>query len=300
MRHEVTIAQLRLLAEFATESSISGVARSLGLSQPTVSQTVQAIESKLGRTLVSRTPGGSALTDDGRLVVEWGQGLLREADRFHELLENFSSTKQGRLRIAASMTIAEYLVPYWFNTMAQAGIGRDEIELHVANSERVMEMVHARSVDAGFIEGLKLREGLRSQDIGDDRLVVVVSPAHPWADRAEGISIEELLRGQLLLRESGSGTREVFDAAVAAIGAPAPQDVATLGSTSAIKTAVRVGGAAGVISALAVRDEVEIGSMRVVNVRGIEMSRALRMVQARGAVADRRLVLLLSVARAAI
>lgn len=296
MRDEVTVAQLRLLAAFATESSISGVARLLGLSQPTVSQTVRAIESKLGRTLISRTPGGSVLTPEGRMIVEWGQGLLREAERFHELVASTASRPHGRLKIAASMTVAEYLVPHWLMKMAGMGVGRDEIELRVANSERVMSMVHSRGVDAGFVEGLQLRSGLISQKIGDDRLVVVVGSGHAWSAAAE-LSLDEFLAGQLLLRESGSGTREVFEQSVLAAGREIPAGVATLGSTSAIKTAVRAGDGAGVISALAVREELGSGAMREVRVSGLEMRRSLRMVRAHGAPEDPRLALLLQVAR---
>ncbi len=241
MTDRVSIAQMRLLGAFEHHHSIGAVARSLGLSQPTVSQNLSALESRLGVTLVNRGPDGSRLTEQGKTIVTWAQRLLQEADELDALLTGIGHSERARLRVAASMTIAEYLVPHWLHRTASGHprLAHADVELAVANSEHVMELVERRSVDLGFIEGLTLRPGLRSALIGQDRLSVVVDTRHPWALREQPMPVSELLDGHLVVREPGSGTRQVFERAVRGLGYDLPSSITTMGSTSSIKTAVR-------------------------------------------------------------
>lgn len=298
MTEGVTVAQMRLLVAFETHSSLSEVARRLGLSQPTVSANLSKLEARLGMHLVERGSGGSHLTEQGRMVATWARGLIREADDLDALLADRGRRSRRPLRVAASMTIAEYLMPHWLllATTEDAGLVRGDVELMVANSERVMEMVERQTVALGFIEGLTLRRGLHSASVGHDRLTVIVRPEHRWASRSP-ISVDELLAGELVVREPGSGTREVLESALREAKRELPSHTVTLGSTSTIKTAVRAEDAAGVVSRLAVRDELRSGSLVEVDVAGLALTRRLRAVWSGELDRDPRMAGLIAVAR---
>jgi len=297
MSSGVTVAQMRLLSAFETHTSVSAVARELGLSQPTVSENLAKLEARLGMQLVERSATGSVLTERGRMIATWARGLIREADDLDRLLTDLGSGDRGRLRVAASMTIAEYLMPHWLLRGGEDGAPAGDVELLVANSEHVMELVEKRGADLGFIEGLTLRPGLHSASVGRDRLTVVVGPAHRWARRTRPLSAEELAGGPLIVREPGSGTREVLERALTRAGLELPERVVTMGSTSAIKTAVRAGDAAGVVSRLAVLDELRLRSLVQVEVEGLDLERRLRAVWVGDVRRDSRMARLIATAR---
>jgi DNA-binding transcriptional LysR family regulator len=117
---------------------------------------------------------------------------------------------------------------------------------------------------------------MASEVIGRDQLLVVVSPEHPWAQRTDGVSGQELAATEIIIRESGSGTREILEAALEPWGGVRAR--LELGATSAILGAARRGEGPAVLSALAVADDVEAGKLVVVNTTGIDLTRSFRAV----------------------
>ncbi len=113
--------------------------------------------------------------------------------------------------------------------------------------------------------------------VGTDSLVTVVAPSHPWARRT-AVPVEALITTPLVLREVGSGTRDALTAALVDLGYDEPLASLELGSTSAVKAAIATGGSPGVLSDLAVRDDVAAGRLAVVNIRGLRVKRDLRVI----------------------
>jgi DNA-binding transcriptional LysR family regulator len=177
------------------------------------------------------------------------------------------------------MTIAEYLAPRWLAVLArqQAGAPGPDVELVVRNSRDVMDLVLAGEADLGFVEGPGVRHGLRHRTVAHDELVAVVAPDHPWA-RRRSVAVPALLAGGLVVREAGSGTREVFEDALGHAGQRLPEHLPSLGSTAAVKAAVLQGGSVAVLSALAVADDLARGALVRVPVVGLELGRRLRVV----------------------
>ncbi|TGJ94830.1 hypothetical protein DLJ96_17420, partial [Actinotalea fermentans ATCC 43279 = JCM 9966 = DSM 3133] len=196
----------------------------------------------------------------------------------------------ARIRLAASLTIAEYLAPRWLATLAapratggpagpEVPTPAPDVELLVRNSRTVMELVLADEADLGFIESSTMRRGLRSRTLARDELLVVVAPTHPWASRRRRTAtVDELLGGGLVVRERGSGTRETLEKSLLAAGARLPDHLPYLGSTASLKTAVQYGGAVAVLSRLTVADDLARGSLVQVDVPGLDLSRRLRMI----------------------
>lgn len=270
------LGALELLLAVARVGSLSGAARRLGITQPAASSRIRAMEARLGVALVDRSPRGSTLTAEGALVTDWARRVVEAAEAFDAGAQALRGRRDSRLRVAASMTIAEYLMPGWL--IALRGQRPDTaVSLQAGNSALVAQRVLVHEADLGFVEGLTVAEGLDSAVIAQDRLVVAVAPGHPWARRSRGVEVAELASAPLILRERGSGTRQVLDAALAGSGGLAAP-LLELASTTAVKAAALSGAGPCVLSELAVVDELAARRLVEVPVSGAVLGRALRAV----------------------
>lgn len=211
------LGALELLLAVARLGSLGAAARQLGITQPAASSRIRTMEVRLGVALVDRSPRGSTLTAEGALVTDWARAVVDAAEAFDAAAQALRGRRDSRLRVAASMTIAEYLLPGWLVALRAERPGT-AVSLYAENSAAVAERVLAHEADLGFVEGPAVPDGLDSAVIARDRLVVAVAPGHPWARRRGELPPAELAATPLILRERGSGTRQVLDAALAAHG----------------------------------------------------------------------------------
>ena len=270
------IRSLDLLRSVAELGSIRQAAGAHHISQPAASMRLRSLERTLDLNLLDRSTGRARPTATGLAVVQWSEAVL-EAMR-DLLLGTAAVRSEGRdtLRIAASMTVAEYLVPGWLNRLR----GSDPdiaVSLVMGNSGHVAAIMLRGGADIGFVEGPEVPPDLRSRVVSGDDLVVVVAPSHPWARRRRPLSPTELARTPLVLREAGSGTREVFERALTSNGLECTALV-ELASTTAIKASVAAGTGPGVLSRLAVGAEVTDGRLVVVATSDMPLERRIRAV----------------------
>jgi len=270
---------LELLVAVAETGSLGQAAARQGISQPSASARMRTLERRLGVRLLLRSPSGSRLTSAGRVVTDWARTVLEPAYALVEGVAALRGRQHGRLRVTASLTIAEHLMPGWLVTLRDADLSV-HVELNVANSTHVIERLRAGEADLGFIEGQRAPRDLHSRAVARDRLVVVVSPGHAWARKRRPLRPVELATTPLLLREPGSGTRETLEAALAPYGGVA-EPVLELGATAPLRLAATSGTAPAVLSALAAADEIAAG--RLVEVPSeLPLDRVLRAVWPRG------------------
>ncbi|MDQ1549107.1 MAG: hypothetical protein QOD27_765 [Microbacteriaceae bacterium] len=259
--------------------SLGATARRLGLSQQAVSSRLRAMEAVIGLELVSRTRRGSVLTADGRRVAALAGEVLRVAGDLEAGIESLRGVAASSIRIAASFTVADYLLPGWLVALRERQ-RKLHIDLVSLDSDDVIAAVRDGSARLGFIETPRLPDGLHAIQVGVDELVVIVAPGHRWARRTTLLAMDELAATRLVTREPGSGTRQSFEMLVAeripgAVLAPSERE---LRSTSATKAAVASGAAPSVISARAVVDDVALGRLVVVPVAGERMLRPLSAI----------------------
>lgn len=296
---DVSIANLQLLAALEQSGSITRVARRFGLSQPTVSSRLAGLERGLGVAILERGPRGTNLTPAGEAIVSWSARLREEAALFDDLAGTLAELPGRPLRVAASMTIAEYLVPRWVTHPRLTAVAEgSRLELVVRNSADVLRLVLDGHADLGFVEGPEVPGSLVPTVVADDELVVVVGVGHEWFGRADPIGVDELLGTRLVVREVGSGTREVLERALAEHGRHLGDRFPSLGSTAAILTSVRHAGSAAVLSRRVVADDVDRGRLHLVEVRGLRLDRRLRAVRAAARPLRPEARILIEVARA--
>ncbi|WP_218002246.1 LysR family transcriptional regulator [Janibacter corallicola] len=276
------LATLELLVQVAELGSMGAAAERLGMTQPAASRTLARFERRCGLTLLERSPRGSRLTSHGALMVDWSREVLAAAERMSLSAAALRRERSAQLRIAASMTVAEYLVPAWLATFRRVhpDVGLD---LAVLNSDDVVAGVAAGRHDLGLVETTRLPNRVHSMVIGRDELWVVVPPQHAWARRSRRVTLAELARTPLALRESGSGTRRVLEDALAEHGLAAADPAAELSSNAAVRIAAAAGAGPAVLSEHAVRPSVASGELVAVTLAEGPLQRELRAVWIGGA-----------------
>lgn len=218
--------------------SLSQAARALNLSQSAVSQQIQQLESAYGTPLLIRTSQGVRLNDAGEIVYRYVTQLLQTLEASKQTVAQHIQEMPERLTVGASLTIAEFILP---RVLARLGhhSGRPEFTLYMANSHDIKERVVAKDVDLGLIEAPIQQSALAIRPFLADCLNLVVSHDHPLAKR-DRISIDQLRRLPLVIREPGSGTRMVMESALGQV------DISlndlnihfVLGTTQAIKAMI--------------------------------------------------------------
>jgi molybdate transport repressor ModE-like protein len=278
-----TLIDLRHFESVIRNGSISRAAKDLGVTQQAVSYRVRNLERLLGLELVQRSPFGVTATAAGAEILGEVQEVLAASARLAATASALRGhTAATTLSVGASQTIAAYLLPAWVMELrrrqTEAGSATTVVELRTANSEDVIALVRSGAIDLGFIEQPEPPRGLGSIPVGEDRMVVAVSPTHAWSTRT-AVSIDELADVPLAAREAGSGTRAAFESAVLrAVGRPARPPLVSLATEAAIRSAVRSGVAPAVLSELAVRDDARLGRIHTLAVGPQPITRPLRAV----------------------
>lgn len=274
---DLDLRPLALLVRVAELGSLGAAAREGGIAQPNASRSLLRLERQLGVTLLRRSPTGSTLTTEGSLVVQWAREVLDAAERLREGAEALSGARGSQLAVAASMTVAEHLLPGWLAAYRRSHPDVT-VRVEVHNSQQVFDLVREGHVDAGFVESPAVARGLHSLAVDHDQLVVVVAPAHPWGRRRRPLAPAELADTPLIVREHGSGSRQTFETLLAGQDlVPAPPAL-ELSSNAAVRGSVAAGVAPAVLSMLAVEDALRAGTLRAVDVDGLDLTRTLRAV----------------------
>lgn len=272
----LNLNSLRLFLAVATHGGFSRAARVTGVSQPAISKAVQILEAQGGAQLLVRAPTGVVLTEAGRLLLEHARTLFAEERAAEERLEALRGLRHGVLRVGASTTLASYFLPPILGELYRAHPGID-LQLLSANARTVIGAVLEHHVELGLVEGPVHDGRLEVRPWRDDELLVVVAPGHPLT-RKRNVTGAQLMEELLLLREEGAGTRDVTLAALRR-RRWMPRRSFEVNSTEAIKGLVAAGVGWAVLSARAVRDELQVGRLRRIDVPDFALKRTLSWVR---------------------
>ena len=281
----LNLNSLRLFLAVATHGGFSRAARLTGVSQPAISKAVRLLEQQGGAQLLVRAPAGVVLTEAGRLLLEHARALFAE--------ERSADERRRRSAGSATACCASARAPRCPHTSCRrssvscTGPIRGSTSLS-ANARAVLGAVLEHQVELGLVEGPVHDGRLEVRPWREDELLVVAAPGHPLT-RKRGVTGAQLMEELLLLREEGAGTRDVTLAALRR-RRWTPTRSFEVNSTEAIKGLVAAGVGWAVLSARAVRDELQVGRLKRIDVPDFALRRTLSWVRwrARRASARRR------------
>ncbi len=257
----MTLDQLKVFVAVAQRLHVTKAARDLDLTQSAASASIAALEGSVGLRLFDRIGRNIQLTSAGQQFLPEAKEVLARAERAGAMLAELSGLKRGHLRLHASQTIANYWLPPHLHRFHELHPGI-RLELAIGNTSQVAAAVLGSEADLGFVEGEVEAEILARIPVPGDQLVMVVAPSHRFAFTA-ALDAAELARTPWVLRERGSGTRQIFETAVRAHGIePGDLEVALeLPSNEAVRSAVEAGAGATVISHLATDRALRAGTL---------------------------------------
>ncbi|MCW3036161.1 MAG: transcriptional regulator, LysR family [Actinobacteria bacterium] len=273
----MNLDQLQTFLLLARCGSFTRAAAELHLSQPAVSRHIQKLERELGVTLLTRRRGRVELSPAGERVRSYAEEVVGGHVRLLADLAEQPSRLAGELRIVASTTPGEFLVPGLVSAFTTSH-PRVSPRIQIADSTEVVAQLRSRNADVGF-SGVKLPgRDLVHRPIATDEIVLAVPPLHPFASRTS-VELSELAGQPFLTRESGSGTHLSFLALLAEHGLEVPpyRPVMVLSNTAAIVSAVGNGYGIGFVSCLALRGRGPEGPVAV-RIAGLTLTRSLYLV----------------------
>jgi DNA-binding transcriptional LysR family regulator len=268
------LRQLEIFVKVAELKSFSKAAQALRLTQPTISEHIRTLEQELGVRLLDRLGRGAEATRAGQLLLSHATRMLQLQRETLQAMDSFQGRLAGDLHVAASTIPGEYVLP--------ALIGRFKekfpdivVSLLIGDTRAAVDWVIDGRAEVAVVGAKLAHRAIEYRELMPDELVVAVPVVHPWHGKKE-IALADLRAEPMLLREQGSGTRTAFESALAQAG----QDLSTfrvvgeMGSTQAIKQAVKAGVGVSVISRRAVEEECRSGLVWCLKIRDLKVTRA--------------------------
>jgi LysR family transcriptional regulator, transcriptional activator of the cysJI operon len=270
--------RLQVFYTVAKQLSFTKAAEQLFMTQPAVTFQVKQLEEHFNTRLFDRNHGRIALTQAGRLVLEYAERILQLSAEMDARVGELTGSVSGPLLLGASTTIAEFMLPQVLGEF-KGLYPQVQAHLTVANSETIENRVADHTLDLGLIESPSHLTGLHSEICCDDELVLICSPRHALA-KLKQVKPQQLSAEPWVRREEGSGTREFSDQYLRQCGM-VPDDldvVMELGSPEAIKAVVATGIAISIVSRATTAKELKLGMLVAIPLQP-RLIRTLSLVQ---------------------
>jgi len=269
--------RLTTFITLANTKSFTKSAGVLNITQPAVSQHIKFLEEKYEVRLILKQGKGFDLTQEGLILLKYAE----EIDALYRALEmnlKNKSVMARTYRIGASMTIGGYVLPYLLGKHKKLHENID-ILLQVNNTEEILEKLVSGKIDFALIEGLFDKNKFKFKKFKDDELVLAVSKDHAFA-KVNQVDIEDVINGNLILREKGSGTRDIFENSLIELGYDLNdlKGYMEIGSISAIKSLVELNLGYSIISRETIMKELKIGTIKEVAIAGLHINREFNFV----------------------
>ncbi|MEA2102878.1 MAG: LysR family transcriptional regulator [Thermodesulfobacteriota bacterium] len=273
----MNIHQVRIFYTAAQVMSITKTAKKMHLSQPSVSIQIKDLEESLGVKLFDRINRKISLTDAGKVFYSYAQRILNLIDETNIVMKDFGSGDVGSLAIGASNTIANYILPRYLGEFKENN-PRVDISLSILNRQDAIEQCLGGDIDVAFVQEVRDHPDLRSELCMLDELVVVCSPRHRWASMGPlSISTLNSEAEPIIMREEGSGTRDLIEYAAEMIGAQL-NIAMEMGNTEGIKRAVEANLGIAIISKNVIKREIKYKKLVSLEIRDLDTRRRFYIV----------------------
>lgn len=267
--------KLRIFYETAINLNMTKVAKSLYISQPSVSQAIQELEEELGVKVFDRIGKRLSLTYEGEVYFNYVRRILNLYDEGIENIKKINNKEQGRIVIGASTTIGIYMLPDIIKDFVSVNKGI-EISLIIENTKNIEKMILQNKIDFAFVEGKVHSEEIIYKKIWEDELVFIEPYEHEWTNKTF-IKKEDVSKEKFIMREKGSGTREIVESYLKDKGIEY-EVFMELGSTEAIKRSVEAGLGIGCVSNQCIGEEIKSKKISKITFNEEKIKRDLLLV----------------------
>lgn len=273
------LGQLEALVQVAAQRNFSRAAETLGLTQPSVTARIQALERDLGETLFERNGRGVRLTDVGTSFLPHAQRVLRAVQDGRDVIQSMQQLELGMLRLGAAPTVGTYVLPELLKEFRSRHPGI-EVSVATEHSEQIVQMVLSDEVQVGLERTITHPEVV-TVPLYQDEVVLITSPEHPFAKR-ENVTVEEVGQGRLIMFNRGSGYSTLVQNALREAGMLASPTM-ELDNMEATKKMVQEGLGIAILPKVAVEQELRRGELCQIQVDGMTMPRReIAMIYRRG------------------
>ncbi|KYH33431.1 selenium metabolism-associated LysR family transcriptional regulator [Neomoorella mulderi] len=271
----MNLNNLRVFATVAETGNLSETAQRLFLTQPAVTQQIKHLEHVFAIQLLERTNRGVTLTDAGEVLKDYARKIVSLYDELESAMEGLRASVGGQLTVGATSTIGGYAVPCSICIFKEK-FPEAVLKLKVANRQQIINDLKEGRIDIALIEGKDLKGPFVACELAVDQLVIIAPNRKPWTDRTS-ISIEELKKQPFIIREAGSGTRQVIEEALNSIGLDLSHlnIVVELASVDSIKAAVEAGVGISIMSRLALRKELHTRTLLALELEGLSLEQKI-------------------------
>ena len=269
----MTLRHMKILVAVCAENSITKAAERLHIAQPAVSIAVKELEEYYGVKLFDRISRRLYLTDTGRTFLEYAAHIVALFDDMERSIRQWELS--GKLRIGASITIGTHLMPRYVNAFYR-NHPQSSIDVFIGSSDIIEKKILQNDLDFALIEGTVHSDSILCTTYMKDRLAIICSPNDPLY-KEETLTIEHLLSRPLLLREIGSGTRELFDHTLASLEydyTPAWEST----STEALINAAGEGLGVSVLPHMLVQDALKKGAVVELQISDLQLGRGFHII----------------------
>jgi len=260
---------LQVFIEVVEQSNFSRAAESLHMTQPAVSQYIKALEERLDTRLLERTNKYISLNKAGEIVYQHALEISGLYTQMQTLVDDLTEKASGELKIGASYTFGEYRLPKIIAQMKES-YPNIHPSITIGNSKNIAELVNNYQIDIGIIEGHVDYEDLLIDSLVNDSLVLVSAPGHV-------INESKLEEESWIVRETGSGTREVTEKCFKTLGI-SPSKLLEFSSTQLIKSSVEAGLGISLMSEWVIRREVESNHLKINEIKGFPLIREFSFI----------------------
>lgn len=279
---DITMQQIETLIMLMEEGSFSRAARKMSLTQPAITKHIRNLEEALGSKVANRSNMGISLTPEGQVFYEYAKKILKLRNEAKERIQRIGQCSGGTIHMGASTIPATYILPAVLSTFCKEHPDI-RVFMRTSDSEETLSMVLNNQAEIGFVGKDSGNRKIISEPLWKDRLVLTVSPDHPFS-RAARITFDMLREEPLIIREKGSATRDILENFLRdekGTGLSHFNIVCELGSSEAVKEAVLAGLGVSFISIHAVRRELQEKKLFEAVVDGCRIERNLYLIYRR-------------------
>lgn len=270
--------KLKVFCTVAETKSFSKTSEIIHLTQPAVSLQIQALEELYETKLFDRSSTSINLTQSGEILYKYAKEILALYAELGKDVGKITGLIKGSIVIGTSTTIGNYILPSLIIDFKK-NHPKIKINVFIKNTKLIIDLLNSGVIDIGLVEGETSRQKIKVESFISDELVLIVPTFHPWAKK-KFVSVLDITKEPFIIREEGSGTRQMIEKYLAGHGiTTSDMSIAlVLGSTESIKEAVEGGMGVSIVSRWAAKKEVKYGSLKTITLKEEKMIRNFSLI----------------------